>query len=504
MTTTKTNIQLTRLFSKFDLTIQDIKRRFFSVITTFIFVNLAIILFQFFYLQFRYEYINDLVPFWYTRTWGDLQFGRKEFLYFIPSISLFTTFIGLLLTVPVKRYYMRFALPLISYLTTIANLLLSFALVRIILSASVPFEPFVPPLYVEIFVPGVLAFLLSQFVLPQFIKYAQDHDLMTNPTLHQHPGMLLSEPSARGGGFVYGVLFILLAVIYVGFPSNLLAFYLALLLLSLLGYMDDYQNTHPETKLRILENPFIRLVFLFFIVSIVSTLGTRIFAISNPLGGIMPIDSTIISAVITTVWIVWVLNVLSWSNGIDGQYAGIIGVASVLLVLLALRYEVITLEHKRVAVLAALSAGLSLGFIRFTWHPSKIMWGFGAMSAGLVLSVLSILISSKIITSMVIILIPFMDASVTVVRRILQGKNPLKGDRGHLHHLLLNRGWSVRKIAIFYWVNTAFFGYLGYLTADKLTIQAGLTIAGIAGFILILLNLKLRKDIIAMKNPLPD
>ena len=188
------------------------------------------------------------------------------------------------------------------------------------------------------------------------------------------------------------------------------------------------------------------------------------------------------------------LNVLSWSNGIDGQYAGIVGVASFIILLLALRFDPLESVHKRVALLAAISVGTSFGFVKYTWHPSKVLWGFGAVGAGLVLSVLSILVNAKIITSIIIILIPFLDALITAVRRILQGKNPLKGDRGHLHHILMRRGWSVRKIAIFYWVTAALFGLFGYLTADKNTLQLGLILTGVVAFILVLLNLRLKEE----------
>ena len=476
--------------AKLQATLRDLNKRFSDRIFTIFLVNALLVGIQILYLNFRFDFVNELVPFWYTRIWGDLQFGQKQFLYFIPTISALITVISFALVIPIKRYYIRYGINLVGHLSISANLLLSYSLIRIIFLASKPFVPLIDPLYLELITTAVVAFIAMNVIIPRFIKYAHDKDIVTNPSLHRHPAMVLAEPSARGGGFVYGIAFIAIAIVYVGFPPYLLPFYLALGLLSILGFVDDYQNTHPETKWRLLENPAIRLIFLTAIVSLVSLLGTRIFTITSPFGGQFSFDSNLISAVITTVWIVWVLNVLSWSNGIDGQYAGIVGIASVILVFLALRFTPLELEHQRVAILAAISAGLSLGFIRFTWHPSKILWGFGAMSAGLVLSVLAIMISSKIITSVTIILIPFLDASVTVLRRIMQKQNPLKGDKGHLHHILLNRGWSVRKIAVFYWVSTGLFGYLGVLSADRFTAQIGFALAGIVAFGLILLNLK--------------
>ena len=492
-------------YIKFKKTIGDLKKRFSDKIIGILVANSAIIIFQLIYLKLRFIFVNSQVPFWYTRMWGDYQLVEKSWLYLFPIAAFLIMAVGLIFTIPIRRYYVRYGVTLVGIFTISSNILLTFSLLRIIFKASAPFEPVINPTYLDLLIPAFVAFMSMHFVLPRFIKYAQERDIVTSPQIHSHPGMLLSEPSARGGGFVYGIAFLVLAIVFVGFPPKLIVFYIALLLISLLGILDDYQNTHPETQFRFLENPYVRLGLLFLVVSMISVLGTKIFSISSPFGGgVLLFNSQIISGIITTFWIVWVLNVLSWSNGIDGQYAGIVGIASILIVLLALRFVPLKVEDMRVAVLAAISAGLALGFVKFTWQPSKILWGFGAMSAGLVLAVLSILINSKVLTSIIIILIPFLDAFVTVVRRLIQRKNPLRGDRGHLHHILLNRGWSIRRIALFYWITTIIFGGIGYLTAEKLTIQMGLTMVGLVAFVLVMLNLRFKKDIIAPEDSLPE
>ena len=475
-------------------TLLDLRSRFSQKIYSIAVINTLIVLFQVVYLVIRFKYINAFVPFWYTQTWGDVQLAQKSFLYIIPAISMLITLSGLFFIIPLKRYYVRYGIDVVLFFTLLGNSILTYSLLRIIFNASIPFPPLVDPVHLELIVPGLVAFFAMYYLIPHFIAYADENDLMTNPTIHSHPGMLLVEAAARGGGVVYAVLFLIIAVFFIGFPRNLIPFYVSLGLLAILSFIDDYQNTHPESKLRFMENPYLRLTALFLIVSIVSSFSIKIFAVTSPLGGIFTFNSYFISLFFTIVWIVWVINVLSWSNGIDGQYGGIVGIASLLIVFLALRFEQLEPIHETVALLGAVSAGLSFGLTKYTWHPSKIMWGFGAMCAGLVLSVLSILINSKILTSVVIILIPFLDASVIFVRRILQGKNPLKGDRGHLHHMLLNRGWSIRKIAVFYWITTALFGLLGLFTADTFTVQVGLILVGVVAFGLTILNLKFTSE----------
>jgi UDP-GlcNAc:undecaprenyl-phosphate GlcNAc-1-phosphate transferase len=310
--------------------------------------------------------------------------------------------------------------------------------------------------------------------------------------------MVLSKPSVRGGGFVYAVTFLLMSLVFVGFKVELSGFYLSVLMVATLGIMDDVQNTNVRSNLRILENPYLRLFLLFVSVAPVILSNIMIDIVSNPFGGIFDLTQfrvdllgnsiSVVAALITVLWIVWVMNVLSWSNGIDGQYSGIVGIASAIIALLALRFEPLESFQLEVGILAAISAGAAIGFMRYNWFPSKIMWGFGAMSAGLVLAVLSILVQSKILTSVMIILIPFLDALVTATRRLLQKKNPLHGDKGHLHHLLLERGWGVRRIAIFYWVATLLFGVIGLITAEAYAVQVALIIGGLVAFIIVLLN----------------
>jgi UDP-GlcNAc:undecaprenyl-phosphate GlcNAc-1-phosphate transferase len=89
------------------------------------------------------------------------------------------------------------------------------------------------------------------------------------------------------------------------------------------------------------------------------------------------------------------------------------------------------------------------------------MAGFGAGSlAGYFLAVLAILSGAKLATALLVLAIPTLDALFVIIRRLLSGKSPVWGDRGHLHHRLLDLGWSKRQIAGFYWISTALLGVI--------------------------------------------
>ncbi len=61
-------------------------------------------------------------------------------------------------------------------------------------------------------------------------------------------------------------------------------------------------------------------------------------------------------------------------------------------------------------------------------------------------------VNGKIATLAVVGAIPLLDAVSVIIARLRRGTSPFKGDRTHLHHRLLNRGWSPRAILAFYTV----------------------------------------------------
>jgi len=79
---------------------------------------------------------------------------------------------------------------------------------------------------------------------------------------------------------------------------------------------------------------------------------------------------------------------------------------------------------------------------------------------------------------MVVLGVPLVDTGYTIVRRILSRKSPVWGDRGHLHHKLLDAGLTKRQVAYFYWLVTAILGCLAlYLnTSSKLYTMVGVAV----------------------------
>ncbi|MBU0649961.1 undecaprenyl/decaprenyl-phosphate alpha-N-acetylglucosaminyl 1-phosphate transferase [Patescibacteria group bacterium] len=459
------------------------------------------VLFCYLAIAYSYNKLNDTLPLWYTKTWGEAILTNKINLYLIPLTLTLLTSVAFILSYFAKKFYFTFLAQILLTGGIILNTTSLLNVLRIINIASLTSPTQIPYAQQTQGLVGFLAlgFLASYLTLPRFTAWAFKKELITDPAKHKHPGMILAKPSARGGGFLFSLIFTLASLLFLEKTPFVLGTTVAVFICGLIGLLDDFQNTAVKSKFKFMENPILRLV-IFLPIPVLAMMAFGVVAkyINNPFNGnILLTEFTLylggqqftpLPYVFTLIWTLAIMNVISWSNGVDGQFGGVAGISLLIIGVLALRLIAAEPAQLNTARMAFLASGISLGFIKYNWHPSKIMWGFGAVSVGLLLSALSITSRAKVATATMIILIPFLDGLITIVRRLVQGKNPLKGDRGHLHHLLLERGWSPQKVAVFYWIATAFFGLVALASAENSTALATLTLGGLVAAIIILLN----------------
>jgi UDP-GlcNAc:undecaprenyl-phosphate GlcNAc-1-phosphate transferase len=240
---------------------------------------------------------------------------------------------------------------------------------------------------------------------------------------------------------------------------------LGITIMTFMGILDD----------RFDLSPYLRLILGFLAAGAVVGAGIGIAFITNPFNGIIRLDQPqiqfqllgearsiwLIADLFALVWIVGLSNIVDWAKGFDGQLPGIVVIAGLTIALLAMRFSA-DITQWPVAILASVTAGAYLGFLPFNFFPQKIMPGYGGGTlAGFMLAVLAILSTTKVGTAIVVLGIPVIDALYSITRRLLSGRSPVWGDRGHLHHKLLDEWrWGKRRAAIFYWAITAVLGAL--------------------------------------------
>lgn len=340
-----------------------------------------------------------------------------------------------------------------------------------------------PPIFNLAIVPALLAFILAFLLTPLAIKLAWRLGIIDDPKKHKHEKVIHTYPVPRGGVLPLFLAILLASLIFLPLDKHLKGILAGALVLSLMGILDDKYNL----------NPYLRLLGGFLAAALPIAAGIGIAFISNPFNGTIDLSQPqinfhflgvahsiwVLSDAFALVWIVFVMNMLNMgAKGVDGQLPGVVAVAAATIAGLSLKFSA-DIAQWPVIILAAITAGAYLGFLPWNFYPQKIMPGYGGSTlAGYLLAVLSILSTTKVGTLIVVLGVPLIDTGYTIVRRILAGKSPVWGDRGHLHHRLLDLGWGKRRVAVFYWAISAFLGILALNlnTSSKLYTMVGITI----------------------------
>jgi UDP-GlcNAc:undecaprenyl-phosphate GlcNAc-1-phosphate transferase len=167
-----------------------------------------------------------------------------------------------------------------------------------------------------------------------------------------------------------------------------------------------------------------------------------------------------ISIPLTVFWIVGVTNAINLIDGLDGLSAGVSGIATATIMVLALMMGESGIT---VVLLSAVLLGSIVGFLFYNFHPAKIFMGdSGALFLGFSLATFSIMgfKQATLISFLVPLLIlgvPLSDTFFAILRRYVN-KMPISApDKSHLHHCLLQLGFSHRKtVLIIYGISTVF------------------------------------------------
>ncbi len=302
-----------------------------------------------------------------------------------------------------------------------------------------------------LFIPLFVAVVISYLITPLVIKLASKLKIIDDPQKTKHPKVIHTTPTPRGGGIPIYFAILITSLFFIPLDKHIISILLGATVIVIMGFLDDKYNL----------NPYLRLIIggVAALIPILSGIGISF--LTNPLGGIIDLSNPIISDIFALIWIVFLMNILNMgAKGIDGQLSGVVVIAALTITALSFYYSA-DITQWPVILLTSITAGAFLGFLPWHKFPQKIMPGYGgATLAGYILAIASILSTTKVGTLIVVLGIPLIDTGYTVLRRILSGKSPVWGDRGHLHHKLLDFGLSKRQVSQVYWSTTAILGIL--------------------------------------------
>lgn len=256
-------------------------------------------------------------------------------------------------------------------------------------------------------------------------------------------------------------------------PKHIIGIILGAGVLVIGGYLDDKYSLSPKKQL----------IWPIIAIALVITSGIGISSFTNPFSpekliyvdafkfdlltfrGI-PYRIALPADIISFVWLALIMYSTKLQDGLDGLVSGISFIGSVFIFLLS--YFVF--DDIPLSLLSALFSGTLLGFLRYNTYPAKIFLGeSGSLLTGFILGVLAILSDAKIIVTLLVLALPIGDAIWTVLRRLYNRQAPWQGDQLHLHHRLIQVGFSPRRAVFLLYGITAIFGMLVLLWQSSFT-----------------------------------
>lgn len=201
-----------------------------------------------------------------------------------------------------------------------------------------------------------------------------------------------------------------------------------------------------------------------------------------------------LSVTLTVIWIVFITNAVNFIDGLDGLAAGVSAIMSISLVFISIR-----VGEYPIAILGIALMGSCFGFLPFNFNPAKIFMGdTGSTFLGFMLATLSIqgVFKSYAVISfavpLLILGLPLFDALFAMIRRILRGQSPMTADRGHLHHRLVDMGFSQKQTVFILYAISGVLGITAVLLAESGVLRALLLV--ICVLILLLIGSMLGKN----------
>jgi len=233
-------------------------------------------------------------------------------------------------------------------------------------------------------------------------------------------------------------------------PSLLLRIYVPACLIFCLGIYDDLHGTGPYVK---------------FAVQAIA--AAMLFA-----GGMRVLDLPLIFGFhslpwfvglpLTVLWVVAVTNAFNLIDGLDGLAAGSALFSTMVVFVVSL------VDHSWLGSLMSVTlAGAILGFLRFNFNPATIFLGdSGSLFIGFMLSALALAGAQKAPTFVAVAIpvvsfgLPILETLLSIVRRLISGRPIFTADREHIHHKLLQMGFTHRQVVIVLYAVSAIFAML--------------------------------------------
>ena len=248
-----------------------------------------------------------------------------------------------------------------------------------------------------------------------------------------------SIPKPRGGGLSFAIVFLLSAVICLYITDLPINMSLGLIgpgmVIAAVGWLDDKRN---------LSALFRAAIHLLSAIWAVHGLG----GMQQISIGAYTVQLGFWGSALAVLGIVWFINMYNFMDGIDGLAASEAVMVSIIGGILALM-----LGNMPVALLAFGVCLSVAGFLIWNWPPAKIFMGdVGSGFLGFVFAYLALLSEKTncipLIVWLIVLSVFVIDATVTLVRRLLSGERWYEAHRTHVYQLAVQAGYSHKQVTV--------------------------------------------------------
>lgn len=314
--------------------------------------------------------------------------------------------------------------------------------------------PFMVRLLLAIGLSTLVSFMATPAVKRMAYKIGAVDVPKDNRRMHDHP-------IPRLGGLAIALAFILTTLLTVELNQQLQGIMLGGIVILVLGVLDD-SLTLPALP---------KFVVQIVAATIVVAHGCTIRFITNPFSSEVGacLDLGILAAPVTIIWIVTLTNAVNFIDGLDGLAVGVSGISAATMLVISL-----LVAEPQVALIMACLLGACIGFVPYNKNPATIFMGdTGSTFLGFILSAMSIQGFFKLyaiisfVVPFLILGVPIFDITFAVLRRLAKHQNPMKADREHIHHRLIDMGFSQKQTVAITYTLTGILGLAAVLLTSS-------------------------------------
>src|SRR4051794_20712746 len=247
-------------------------------------------------------------------------------------------------------------------------------------------------------------------------------------------------PTPRLGGLAILVTVVAAGLVFLPHDKQTTAILVGATVIAIVGALDDVLELQPDFKL---AGQVLAAV-------IPVAAGVRVDHATVPFIG--PLDlSDPVAYALTVIGIVALMNAINFLDGVDGLAAGVCTIAAATFAVIAL-----SLDRTSAGVLAMITAGACIGYLRHGFAPASIFLGdSGSNLLGFLLGMIVVqgaLKTNAVVAlafPLVILAVPILDSSFVIAKRIKYGKPIHQADKWHFHHRFANIGFSARRTTLY-------------------------------------------------------